>query len=195
VKLARIKPNKPQHHTPFSDPEWFFELKYNGFRAICYFDGETCHLISYDGKRLNFPEVERDLKNLLGSRPFILDGELACFDGVHTVLEKIIRREPPFMYIAFDILYLDGIDLRSKPLMVRRKILQKFTGKKIMVSYGETGSGIDLYKRVCKKNQEGVVAKRLDGSYGSRWYKFLNPHYSQKDTGKRFIRKRVQKKK
>lgn len=189
MKLERIKPNKPKLHEPFDDPSWFFELKYNGFRAICYFDGETCHLISFEGHRLNFPEVEQDLKRRLGSKPCILDGELACFVGIHTVLEKMIRREPPYMYVAFDILYLGEEDLRTKPFMVRRKILEKLAGKKIMVSYGETGSGINLFERICQTDQEGVVAKRLDGTYSSRWFKFLNPHYTQKDTGIKFIRR------
>jgi bifunctional non-homologous end joining protein LigD len=116
----------------------------------------------------------------------VLDGELVCLDseGRSVFNELLLRRGCPIFY-AFDLLYLNGQDLRQLPLIKRKEKLRALIEKSglsdvICGKYVE-GRGIDLFHEVCQRNLEGVVAKRKAGKYStvSGWLKIKNPNYTQ----------------
>jgi bifunctional non-homologous end joining protein LigD len=99
---------------PFDDPDYIFELKHDGFRAIAYIEDSTCRLVS---RNLNHFKSFDLLKKSLDKLPVqnaILDGEVVCLDsnGVSQFNELMSRKGKPVFY-AFDLLWLDGKDLRS----------------------------------------------------------------------------------
>ena len=80
---------------PFDHPDWLFEVKYDGFRAIAYVDG-TCTLVSQKGHTLTFPEPCADIART-ASRPAVLDGEIVCLDcnGRPQFYDLLFRRAEP----------------------------------------------------------------------------------------------------
>jgi bifunctional non-homologous end joining protein LigD len=95
------------------------------------------------------------------------------------------RGEPA--YVAFDIPWLDGADLRFLPLGERRKHLQAILPAKSPIIISEalsvTGRGCELFELMCSNDFEGIVAKRLEDPYDRRvrWLKIKNRDYSQKE--------------
>ena len=90
----------------------------------------------------------------------------------------------PPAYVAFDLLWIDGVELRPKPLSERRVVLRGLLPEgspTIAEALSVEGRGSDLYKLVCAHDLEGIVAKRVADPYGSRsrWLKIKNPDYSQ----------------
>jgi len=87
-------------------------------------------------------------------------------------------------YVAFDILWLDGTDLRSLPLGERRRRLPCMLPKGspiVSEALSVVGRGCELFELMCSNDLEGIVAKRLDDPYDRRvrWLKIKNPDYSQ----------------
>jgi ATP-dependent DNA ligase len=86
---------------------------------------------------------------------------------------------------VFDLLWLNGHDLRQLPLIERKKYLHKLIMKsrpeRIIYAQHISGRGVALYQEICERDLEGIVAKRRDSVYSSTgvWYKILNPNYSQ----------------
>jgi bifunctional non-homologous end joining protein LigD len=116
----------------------------------------------------------------------ILDGEICCLDsqGRSQFNELLYRRGQPAFY-AFDLLWLNGQDLRQLPLIERKKQLHKLVAKsrceRVIYAQHIAGQGVVLYQEICDRDLEGVVCKRKDSVYSSTgvWYKILNPNYSQ----------------
>jgi bifunctional non-homologous end joining protein LigD len=164
---------------PFSDKDWVFEVKWDGFRAIAYV-GEQFSLKSRNEKELksNFPEL--DELNRLGKN-IVVDGEIVVMrDGkpdFQTLLERgqavspleIQRqtKQAPVIYIVFDILEKDGESLTSLPLMDRKKILKDALkeGNHVLISDFIEKKGEAYFKSALEKGLEGVVAKKKDSSY------------------------------
>ena len=102
-----------------------FELKYDGFRALAYIEAGQCRLVSR--KRNQFKRFQSlcaaIAETIRGAA--VLDGEIACLDsdGKSQFYELMRRRLAP-TYCAFDILWLNGRDLRSKPLLERKAIVK-----------------------------------------------------------------------
>jgi ATP-dependent DNA ligase len=118
----------------------------------------------------------------------VIDGELVCLDeeGRSIFNELLFRRGCPTFY-AFDLLYLNGRDLRQLPLIERKEKLRTLIEKSglpdvICGKYVE-GRGVDLFNEVVRRNLEGVVAKRKTGMYAtiSGWLKIKNPNYTQSE--------------
>jgi bifunctional non-homologous end joining protein LigD len=102
------------------------------------------------------------------------------------VFIDLLRRKRPPGYVAFDILWLNGTDLRSLPLGERRQRLQRILPARsptISEALSVTGRGHELYELMRAHDLEGIVAKRLADPYGphTRWLKIKNPDYSQKE--------------
>jgi bifunctional non-homologous end joining protein LigD len=121
----------------------------------------------------------------LKAKNAILDGELVCLDdeGKSRFNQLLRRRAEPAFY-AFDLLWLNGKDLRQLPLIERKKRLRQLIGKSdceriIYVQHIEM-RGCVLYRAICKKDLEGIVCKRQDGAYSAsaHWLKVLNPKYT-----------------
>jgi bifunctional non-homologous end joining protein LigD len=131
------------------------------------------------------------LQNSLGKlrvKNAIIDGEIACVDeeGRSLFNELLFRRGSPIFY-AFDLLYLNGRDLRQLPLTERkeklRAVIEKSALPDVLCGKYVEGRGVDLFNEVVRRNLEGVVAKRKSGTYAtvSDWLKIKNLNYSQSE--------------
>jgi ATP-dependent DNA ligase len=91
------------------------------------------------------------------------------------------RQEP--IYVAFDVLFVDGEDVRALPLKERKTLLEKVVRRhRLQRSEPVLGESKAAFKAVCDLDLEGIVANRLTDAYGptTRWWKIVNPGYSQK---------------
>jgi bifunctional non-homologous end joining protein LigD len=164
---------------PFSDKDWVFEIKWDGFRAIAYIE-EPYSLKSRNGKELkqNFPELE-ELTRL--SSNIVVDGEIVVMKegkpDFQTLLERgqavsegEIRRQvqrAPVVYVVFDILEKDGKSLIGLPLMERKNILKASLreGSSVLLSDFIEEKGESYFQLALDKGLEGVVAKKKDSLY------------------------------
>jgi len=165
---------------PFDDPGWAFELKLDGFRGMA--DTTEGRLLSKQGNRM------KRFEPMLDTLPqgYIFDGEIVCLDeaGKPSFNDLLFRRRDP-VYVAFDVLNVEGADVRAMPLKDRRAILDRIAEQHaIQKSELFFGCGQTLFKAVCFHDLEGIIAKRLDDPYEpqrTKWWKILNPDYSQKE--------------
>lgn len=171
---------------PFDDPDWLFELKYDGFRAMAYIQNGKAALISRKGDRYESFETLRTQLGLL-RHDTILDGEIAVLDQHgRPQFNDLLRRSGEPIFYAFDCLWLDGRDLRNLPLLVRKGILEGIiTADSLLMYAGHVETrGIELFQQACELDLEGVVCKHKSSPYASDelpWMKVLNPNYSQRE--------------
>jgi len=95
-----------------------------------------------------------------------------------------MRRRGPFCFYAFDLLWLDGRDLRDRPLLQRKSLLRKVLPRRLksVLYVDHVASGTDLFQVICDREMEGVVAKQSSARYtpnATTWVKIKNRHYSQ----------------
>jgi bifunctional non-homologous end joining protein LigD len=180
---------------PFDHPDWLFEVKYDGFRAMAYIQGGKANLISRKGNAYeSFAPLRAHLATL--RHDVILDGEITLVDGDgRPQFYDLLRRRGEPIFYAFDCLWLDGRDLRSLPLIVRKGILEGIvpTDSPLLYASHVEGSGVDLYRLVCEKDLEGIVCKHKLSAYGSDelpWIKVLNPNYSQREGRRELFEKK-----
>jgi bifunctional non-homologous end joining protein LigD len=173
---------------PFDDPNFLFELKHDGFRALAHVWDGNCELVS---RRRNVYKSFNELRenfSKLKVKNAVIDGEIVCLDseGRSIFNELLFRRGCPVFY-AFDILYLNDRDLRQLPLIERkeklRSVIEKSALPDVLCGKYVEGRGVDLYNAVVQRNLEGVVAKRKSGTYAtvSGWLKIKNPNYTQSE--------------
>jgi bifunctional non-homologous end joining protein LigD len=119
----------------------------------------------------------------------VVDGEIVCLDasGRSQFHELMYRRGSPFFY-AFDLLWLNGKELRGLPLVDRktrlRKLIGRRSGSRLLYLDHVEENGCGLFQKACEWDLEGVVAKWKQGQYiadnrRSSWVKIKNPRYSQ----------------
>jgi bifunctional non-homologous end joining protein LigD len=118
--------------TPFDDPDFLFELKHDGFRALAHIWDGNCELAS---RRRNVYKSFQGLKDNLAKlkvQNAVIDGEIVCLDseGRNIFNELLFRRGCP-IYCAFDILYLNDRDLRQLPLIERKEKLRAVTAHRM----------------------------------------------------------------
>jgi bifunctional non-homologous end joining protein LigD len=187
VALPRVEPIVPTLRPhPFNDPAWLFEPKYDGLRGIVYLTRQSCSIYSKGGNRFSrFEDLRGRICAELPKSEVILDGEVVAIDDEGRVSFWDLMRGGGYLaYAAFDILWLNGRDLRELPLSQRRQRLDRLvpvtTGTLLRVPWFEK-HGRDLFEAACRLDLEGIVAKRKTGSYGPRtaWYKVKNPTYTQ----------------
>jgi DNA ligase D-like protein (predicted ligase) len=176
---------------PFSDENWIFEPKLDGERCLTFCSSKDARLMSRNRKMLNntYPE----LVNPMASQPpenYIADGEIVAFKGDVTSFSQLQRRmqlrDPEearragvvVYYYLFDLLYLNGYDLREVPLVHRKALLKdafRFEDPVRFTPHRER-DGEAYYREACRKGLEGVIAKRADSIYVSKrsldWLKF-----------------------
>jgi DNA ligase D-like protein (predicted ligase)/DNA ligase D-like protein (predicted 3'-phosphoesterase) len=163
----------------FSDKDWIFEIKWDGFRAICYVDLQLS-IKSRNEKELkyNFPELS-ELSHVANG--LVVDGEIivmregkpdfqALLERGQSVLKGEIERQSknaPAEYVVFDILEKDGKSLTGLPLMERKKILKESLKEGIHVVLSDfiEEKGEAYYKLILEKGLEGVMAKKKDSQY------------------------------
>ena len=108
---------------PFDHPDDIFELKHDGFCAVAYLQNGECNLFSRNLKNLRFQSL-RTVVAKLAVQSAILDGEIVCLDenGVSQFNQLLSGKGEPVFY-AFDLLWVDGHDLRNQPLIERKRQL------------------------------------------------------------------------
>ena len=179
---------------PFDDPDWIFELKLDGFRALAVIENGRAQLRSRNGHPFaSFSALAEAISDSLSNARAVIDGEICSLDrhGRPQFKNLLFRRGDPPCFFAFDLLTLDGKDLRTEPLIDRKQELRRLLAKTSPTSplkYGDhvEGSGTSLFQRICELDLEGVVAKHKFSSYVTErehntWFKILNREYSQKD--------------
>jgi bifunctional non-homologous end joining protein LigD len=165
---------------------WIHEIKHDGFRVIARKDGARVRLYSRPGNDLTdrFHLIVETLANLR-TRSCIIDGEaVVCDDNGLAVFDRIRYRRydgKVFLY-AFDLIELDGDDLRREPLDVRKATLRSLlvkVGPGLRWNEHIEGNGEAIFRHACKLGLEGIVSKRKDSPYRSGrspdWLKMKNP--------------------
>jgi bifunctional non-homologous end joining protein LigD len=117
----------------------------------------------------SFAALRSELTKL--GRLAILDGEIVCLDatGKPQFYDLMLRRGEPIFY-AFDVLWLDGEDLREHPTLERKRILKDLVRNQPRILYARhvQAHGIDLFRLVCEQDLEGMVCKRPNAAYVTR---------------------------
>lgn len=197
VKLPRIEPIIARvRQKPFDDPRYQFEVKYDGYRGIVYFERDHgCRILSRSGKTLTqFQPLCEAIAAELGVQNAIFDGEVIAQDPTgRPVFKNMLRRKGPFRYVAFDLMWLNHHDLRSLSLENRRQLLLEVLPKDsayVTESLAEIGNGSKMFQLMVDNDLEGIVAKRLTDKYlrSTKWYKIKNKGYSQAVGRGRFFR-------
>jgi bifunctional non-homologous end joining protein LigD len=175
---------------PFDDDAWLFEIKWDGYRALCTVDARgALTLRSRNGGDLlqRFPQMA-GLANAWKSIPIEVDGEICALDAhghsSFQALQEAAKTKKPLVYVAFDLLYADGRDLRDEPLETRKKILEGLIADDRLVLYSKhiIGKGREFFNVVSKRGLEGMIAKRRDSKYEAKrsrnWLK-IKAHLEQ----------------
>ena len=174
---------------PFSHPDWLFEVKYDVFRALAYRDPSGVRLVSRNGNRFaSFTDLCAGIELFLKARHAVLDGEIACLDEQgHSRFNQLLFRRGVPRFCAFDLLYLDGQDLRDRPLIERKRALRRIVPDGcpflLYVDY-VAAEGERLFQLACDRDLEGIVAKHGQSRYevadgNPAWLKIRNRRYSQ----------------
>jgi bifunctional non-homologous end joining protein LigD len=169
----------------FDHPDYIFELKHDGFRAVVYLQKGECKILSRNLNDLRFASLKEALAKLPVQNA-ILDGEIVFLDknGVSRFYQLLGQGTP--IFYAFDLLWLNGEDLRTKPLLERKETLHALinssTCTRILYAQHVERYGKRFFKEICGRDLEGIVAKRKRSVYrsdGIGWLKIKNRSYSQ----------------
>jgi bifunctional non-homologous end joining protein LigD len=166
---------------PFSDPQWIFETKWDGFRSVCFLQGEDVRLMSRNQIEMTpqYPELS-GLAKQFKAKEAIIDGEIVALDaqgmprfqllqprvGRKGGLEAL-RGKGQIVYYAFDLLYYDGYDLTACALVDRKALLETILRPAAFVKYAEhiEDEGDLFFKEIQKFHLEGMIAKRAASPY------------------------------
>lgn len=188
MPLARL-------HAPFDHPDWVFELKYDGWRALAYVDNGSCRLVSRRGNAFKrFADLCAVIAAAVPAKA-VIDGEIACLDGDgKPQFYELMRRKMAPTFCAFDLLWLNGRDLRALPLLERKRALRRILRLPLLFVDHIEARGVDLFKAACEQDIEGIVAKLAHGRYepeATTWVKIKNRAYSQAEGREDFFDVRV----
>ena len=159
---------------PFDSPDWIFEIKLDGYRAITVFDDAgKPHLWSRNGLSLEgkFPAIAKAVSKLK-LRSTVLDGEIVAVDENGIPRFQLLQRfqkQPtaPTLYYVFDVLRSNGVDFTGKTILERRALLEKILKPAAGIQLGSyvEAEGKALFELAKKKGMEGIIAKRKEGIY------------------------------
>ena len=178
---------------PFDSPDWLFEIKWDGYRAIAFIEDGRIRLVSRNQNDLTaqFSELS-EIPKFIQARRVILDGEIVALDdegrpsfslmqqrtGFRPGKVRLPKRQGvPVVYYAFDLLYLDGSDLHRVPLERRKQLLQDHLVTSDLLRFSDhyMEKGLALFRAAEQKGLEGIVAKKRDSIYretrSSDWLK------------------------
>jgi bifunctional non-homologous end joining protein LigD len=163
--------------------DWLYELKLDGFRGTLYVEQQRGRFLSKTKKRMKrFDALANAIARELGASDAILDGEIVVMSEGRPDFYALMMNRKPASYIAFDVLWWNGRDLRGLPLRRRKRELEKLarTGQ---VQIVETTNDPRLIDAVVNMNLEGIVAKRAADPYAAttEWLKVKHAEYSQKE--------------
>jgi len=170
---------------PFDDPEWLFEIKWDGYRAVSFIEDGKVRLVSRNQNDLTgeFPEL-RELPKLIRAKTAILDGEVVALDEQGRASFSLMqqrtgipkggrragaRHELQVVYYVFDLLYIDGYDLRRVELEQRKQALAQILETTDLIRYSEHfPQGLALFEAAKKQELEGILAKKRRSCYEER---------------------------
>ncbi|MHB1817157.1 MAG: non-homologous end-joining DNA ligase [Streptosporangiaceae bacterium] len=175
----------------FSGQGWLFERKLDGERCLAFRAGDRVRLVSRSQHQITatFPEIADALAERLPA-DCVLDGEIVALDHGQPRFERlqgrlgvtrpgpVLLRSIPVIYYLFDIVYLDGEDLRTRPLRERKQILRRLMRYRDPIRFTphRLRDGEAYWQDACRRGWEGIIAKRADGRYRSGrnrdWLKF-----------------------
>ncbi len=170
----------------FSDPDWIYERKLDGIRCIAIRDGARVRLLSRNDLSLNgrYPELAEALE-AERCDSFAVDGEVVAFEGAQTSFAALSRRGQKsvkvFLYL-FDVLWLDGHDVRLLALDTRKRLLKAALERHdcVRLTPHRRGDGEAYFEEACRKGWEGLIAKRAESPYATArskdWLKFKCEH-------------------
>ncbi|WP_262267094.1 MULTISPECIES: non-homologous end-joining DNA ligase [Microvirga] len=169
VELAVLEKEAPD------TDDWLHEVKFDGYRMLARLDDGRARLITRNDQdwTVKFPELAEEFTRF-GRSGTVLDGEIvkladngiSSFAALQDALSK--EQTADLVYVAFDLLFLDGEDLRGLPLEERKRRLSKLLAKApgtIRVSEHRVGGGKALYKQACQLRLEGIISKRRESVY------------------------------
>lgn len=153
---------------------WLHEVKYDGYRILARIEGGAAALFSRNSKDWTTRmQPIADAVAKLKIKSAWLDGEVCVMDAKGRSSFQALQNalgggKAALFYFLFDVLYLDGRDLRGEPLVDRRDVLERLLAKapaSIRLSTSVTGSGQEVLRQACKLGLEGIVSKRADSTY------------------------------
>jgi bifunctional non-homologous end joining protein LigD len=166
---------------PFTDTDFVFEVKWDGYRIIAFCKNGNVKLQSRGGEDYTrkYPSIAAALKSL--SVNCILDGEVVYLNATgkpdFDALQRVNGQKAPVVYYAFDLLWLEGENLMNETLLERKARLKTLLSENKLIRYSDHfDDGLVLFEHVKNVGLEGVVAKRKDSKYipderGKKWLK------------------------
>lgn len=197
INLHRVPKKKPAFVEPMKallieelpkGPDWIYELKFDGVRALAIKDNRDVKLVSRSGKDLGskYHELLEPLKKL-PAKQAVLDGEVVALDEKGRSSFQLLQsyqmagvKKPPLFYYVFDLINLDSKELTGVPLFQRKAMLQTLVenvSPAIRFSPSIKADSARLMREMKARGLEGLIAKRRDSNYepGRRsgaWAKF-----------------------
>lgn len=164
---------------------WLFEVKWDGYRALCFIAEKKIRMLSRRGNPMEkqFSEVAKALLECVNADSALIDGEVVALDENGVPSFQLLQNRTGFhksaavkdassslSFYAFDLLYLNGYDLRGAALIDRRQLLKTILLPSEVVRYSDhfAGKGQELMAAVREKGMEGIVAKQAQSKYESR---------------------------
>src|SRR5688500_14693777 len=155
---------------PFNDPEYLFEIKWDGYRIIGYKDEGFVKITSRGGHDYSkkYPSIVRALENL--PHKIVLDGEAIVLNNEgkpdFDALQNFNGKRSGVFYYVFDVLWLDGVNLMKLPLLERKRILKDVVKDNAILRYSDHfDDGIELFRQAEAMNLEGIIAKQKHSAY------------------------------
>lgn len=182
-RLARVVPH---------GREWLYEVKLDGFRGMFYLEEGKGRLYSKTGRGMpRFRELAEALARELAGHEVILDGEIIVLRGKSPDFRALLFNRGLAQYAAFDLLWLDGRDLRALPLWRRKRTLKRLIAK-TSIGYVEHVDDPRLFDSAVQMDLEGIVAKRRGDPYApeTEWLKIKHRSYSQMEGRWELFRRR-----
>ncbi|MCD6371143.1 MAG: non-homologous end-joining DNA ligase [Candidatus Aenigmarchaeota archaeon] len=180
----KIKPMLAFSSEPFNSKDYYFEIKFDGTRALAYIDVENRSVKLLNRREIWFQERYPELKDIwknVTAKKVILDGEIVVMENGkpnfylleerehidNKIRIEILSKIHPATYIVFDILFKDGNDLTTLPLSERRKILEECVKEdnNLVISEIVEEKGIEFFEKVKEMGLEGIMAKKKDSPY------------------------------
>ncbi|HEU4889641.1 MAG TPA: hypothetical protein VFV49_17280 [Thermoanaerobaculia bacterium] len=164
-------------------PEWLYEPKLDGFRGVLYIEGTRGFFRSKTKKKMpRFKDLAESLARIARVEDAIFDGEIIVMRKSRVDFNALFWADGEPAYAAFDLLWLNGVDLRPLPLHLRKRKLRALT-KRCPIAYVEAMREPALYDATVRMDLEGIVAKRRADPYApdTEWIKIKHRGYTQNE--------------
>ncbi len=190
-----------KRESPFDDERYLFEPKIDGHRLILSMENGIVRLYTRHNNEVTRQYPELHNVPIEDNNDVVLDGEVACLNPENgliefeLIMERFMKKKPmaimeaavrkPVHFFVFDILRYKGEDLRGRPLMERKMLLDQVLSANHYISplMRVDDTGISLFEAIREKKLEGIVAKRKTSKYVGRrhpsWIKIINYTYAE----------------